>query len=133
MTNITMLQHKNPSPGVMKVTILVDHYYIHSLSELCSAAEKKILEEMIQFHYMTYMVAPQHKNPCPGDHEIYNLIDHSLLVITLYLVCLKYTRELRRRYLFEKKMQINSLIYMATPYHKKHCLGGMKFYTFIDF
>ena len=22
--------------------------------------------------YMTYMAPPQHKNPCPGGHEIYN-------------------------------------------------------------
>ena len=27
----------------------------------------------MHFHYMTYMVTHQRKNPCPGGHEIYNL------------------------------------------------------------
>ena len=26
----------------------------------------------MHFHYTTYMATPEHKNPCPRGHEIYN-------------------------------------------------------------
>ena len=48
---------------------------------------------------MTYMSTPQHKNPCPEGHEIDNLVDPSLVIITTYLVCLIYAFEYRRRFL----------------------------------
>ena len=34
------------------------------------------------------MASPQHKNPCPGGHEIYNFSRPILIVITIYTVCL---------------------------------------------
>ena len=34
------------------------HYYILGLSELCLGVEKEIVEEIMQFHCMTYMVTP---------------------------------------------------------------------------
>ena len=34
------------------------YYYILSLSNLCMAAEKKILKEIMHFHYLTYMATP---------------------------------------------------------------------------
>ena len=34
--------------------------------------ELKILEEIMHFHYMTYLATFLHKNPCPEGHEIYN-------------------------------------------------------------
>ena len=49
------------------------HFFTLSLSNLCLGVEKKIFEEITDFHYMTYMATLQHKNPCPGGHEIYNL------------------------------------------------------------
>ena len=33
---------------------------------------------------MTYMATPQDKNPCPVGHEIYNFVDSSLVIITIY-------------------------------------------------
>ena len=39
------------------------------------------------------MATPLHNNPCPGGHEIYNLVDPSLVIITIYLVCLFYAWE----------------------------------------
>ena len=67
-----------PAPGVTKFQILVDPSlsylnYILSLSDLCLGVKKKILKEMMHFHYMTYIAIPQRKNPCPGGNEIYNL------------------------------------------------------------
>ena len=34
--------------------------------------EKKIVKEILQFHFMTYMATLLHKNTCPGGHKIYN-------------------------------------------------------------
>ena len=39
-------------------SFLVHNYYIHSMSDLCLGIEKKILEEIIHFHYVTYMKIP---------------------------------------------------------------------------
>ena len=42
------------------------------------------------------MATPQHKNSCPGDHEIYTLpcIDSSMVIITIHFVCLRYANDL---------------------------------------
>ena len=56
---------KHPVPGVIRFTICIDHYYIHSLSVL--------LQE-----------------PWPGGHKIYNFVDLLLVIMTMYLVCLIY-------------------------------------------
>ena len=60
MTFMATLKHKNPIPGVMEFTILVNHYryYDCSLSELCLEEEKQIFKEIMHFHYMTYMATP---------------------------------------------------------------------------
>ena len=42
----------------MKFAVLGHYYYILSLSDLCLGVEKKILKEIILFHYMTYMAMP---------------------------------------------------------------------------
>ena len=52
---------------------------------------------------MTHIALPQHKNPCPGGHEIYNLRSPSLVIITIHLFCLKHAPEQRRRF-FKKKI-----------------------------
>ena len=72
--NLYILYCHLPSPGVMKVT----NYNILSLSDLFLEVEKKIFEEIMHFHYMTYMVRPQHKNPRPVGHEINNFSIHFL-------------------------------------------------------
>ena len=50
------LSQKSSAPEVVKYTILVNHNYTHilSLSYLCSGTEKKILREIMHFHFMTY-------------------------------------------------------------------------------
>ena len=55
----------------MKLTLLVDpsligpHYYRNRLSDICLEGEKIIFNEIMHYHYMTYMATPFHKNPLP--------------------------------------------------------------------
>ena len=71
-----------------------DHYScLINMFVLCLGEENTILNEIMHFHYMTYMATPQHKNPCPGGHEIIYLVDPSLVIITLVLVCMDHAPE----------------------------------------
>ena len=45
---------------------------------------------------MTDMVTPYHRNPCPGVTKFTILEEASMLIITIYSVCLFDTREYRR-------------------------------------
>ena len=52
--------HLNPCPGGHKIynfgrPFLGQYYYILALSDLCLGVEKKIVNEIMHFHYMTYM------------------------------------------------------------------------------
>ena len=93
------LAQETLDPGIMNVTILVDPslviitIIILSLSDLCLGVEKQIFTKLMHFHHMTYMATPKHKNPCAGGHEITILVDPSLVIITIYLVCLIYAWE----------------------------------------
>ena len=96
-------------------------YYILSLSDLCLGV-KKIFKGTMHFHFMTYIATPQHKNPCPGGHEIYNFVDPSLVMITIHLVCLNHAPEKRRR-LLEKYINFTLFIPKLHPIG----MGIMKF------
>ena len=41
------------------------------LQSMPKKVERMIFKEIINFHYMTYVATPKHKNACPGRHEIY--------------------------------------------------------------
>ena len=62
----------------MKFTNLVDPSLVIITTDLCLGVEKNIFKEIMHFHYMTYMVMPQHKNPCVGGNEINNFGRHFL-------------------------------------------------------
>ena len=52
--------HKNPCPGVHEIynsgrPFLGHHYYVLSLLDICLGVVKKILKEIMHFHYMTYL------------------------------------------------------------------------------
>ena len=51
-------------------------------------------EDLMHFHYITYMATPHHKNPCPGGHVIYNVgtpfLDHHYYTL---IVCLNHAQE----------------------------------------
>ena len=93
ITYIATPLHKSPCPRGHELynfsRPFLGHYnYILRLSVLFLGVEKKILKEIMLLRYMTYMATLLHKNPCPGGHEIYNLVDPSLLIITIHLICM---------------------------------------------
>ena len=54
--------------------------------------EEDLKKKIMHFLYMTYMVTPSHKNPCPRGHEIYNFgrpfLCHHLYILSLFDLCL---------------------------------------------
>ena len=53
------------------------------------------------------------KNPCTSGREIYNLVDLSLVIITIHLVCLNHVLDKRGKYFLPKN------------YHPLGCGGGV--------
>ena len=80
---------------------------------------------------MTYIARLQHniRTPSPGVMKFTILVDPSLVIITLHLVCLFYAWEKRRR-IKKKKMHFHYMTYMAMPLHKNPCPGGHETYNF---
>ena len=85
----------------------------------------------MHFHYMTYMATPQHKNPCPGGHEIYNFgrpfLGHHYYVRSLSDLCLGVKKRI-----FKGIMHFHYMTYMATPQPKNPCPRGLKFTIWVD-
>ena len=78
MNCLATTQHKNPCFWGHAIynfgrSFLGHHIYILTFSVLCLGV-KKILKEIMYFHYINYMVTPQHKNPYSRCHEIYNFV-----------------------------------------------------------
>ena len=80
----------------------------------------------MHLHYITYLA--QHKTAALDGMKFTILVDPSLVITTLYLVCLIYAWEQSRRFL--EILHFHYLTYMATPYHKNPCLGGNEIYNF---
>ena len=77
------------------------------------------------------MATPQHKNPCPRGHGIYNfgrtfLVHHNYL-LSLSVLCLGVEKNI-----FKETMHFQFMTYMATPLHKIPCPGVMIFTSFVD-
>ena len=91
--------HKNPCVRGHEIysfgrPFLGHYYYILGLSDLCLGVEKKILKEIMHFHYMTcIMPHPSTRTPAPGVMKFTILADPSLVIINIYLVCLIYSWE----------------------------------------
>lgn len=78
------------------------------------------------FHTVTNMVTPQ---PCPVDHNIYNIGRH-FLCYHYYKLCLSNLRpNISRDDLF-KKRHFQHNINIAAPYHKDPSPWDPKFYNF---
>ena len=61
--HMTTPHHKNPCPGGNQIyniggPFLGHHYDTLSLSDLCLGLEKIFLNEIMHFHYITYMATP---------------------------------------------------------------------------
>ena len=63
---------------------------------------------------MTYMATPEHKNPFPRGHEIYNFgtpfLSHHYYTLSLFDLCLGVEKKI-----FQGIMQYHYMTYMATP------------------
>ena len=63
---------------------------------------------------MTYMATPEHKNPCPRGHEIYNFgrpfLGHHNYILNLFDLCLGVEKKI-----FKEIMYYHYVTYMATP------------------
>ena len=77
------------------------------------------------------MATPLHKNPCPGDHEIYNFgrpfLGHNYSTTCLGLsdLCLGVEKTF-----LKKIMHFHNMSYMTTPLHKNRCPRGHEIYNF---
>ena len=83
--NVFPLYSSPDSLGIISI-------YLHSMSDLCLGVEKRIFKEIMHFHHMAYLATPQHKNPCPGGHEIYKFgrpfLGHYNCIFSLFDLCL---------------------------------------------
>ena len=134
MTYIAMPQHKNPCSGVHEIynfgrTFLGYHYYLLSLSDLCLGVEKKVLKEIMPFHFMTYKAMAQHKNPCPSGHDIYSFgrtfLGHHYYIVSSSDLC----QGVEKRILKEI-IHFHYMTYMAMPQHKTPWSGVQEIYNF---
>ena len=111
--------------------LLGHHYNIIVLSDLCLRLAKRFVKEIMHFHYMTYMymATPQHKNPCPGGHEIYNFgrpfLGHHYYSLGLYDLRLGVEKKM-----VKEIMHFHYLTYMTTPLLKNPCPRGHEIYNF---
>ena len=72
-------------------------------------------KEIMHFHYMTYMAAtPEHKNPCPRAHEMYNFgrvfLVHHYYILGLFHLCLGVEKKI-----FKEIAHFHYKTYMALP------------------
>ena len=75
MTYMATPWHKTPSPvGMTSIIKVYPSLVIITLYLVCLVlvVEKKIVKEIIHFHYITYMAASKHMNHCPRGHWICN-------------------------------------------------------------
>ena len=82
---MTTPQHKNPCPGGHEINNFGKLPW-PSLSDLCLSEGKKILAEIMQFPYMTYMAMPKQRTPAQGVMKFTILVDPSMVIITIYRI-----------------------------------------------
>ena len=103
----------------MTFTILVDPSLVilTIYVVLCMGVEKKILKEIMHFHYMTYMGTPKHKNPCPGGHEIYNFVRpflvHHYYILSLFDLCLGVEKKIFKEIMYFHNMTYMIMVFIA--------------------
>ena len=92
--------HKNRCPRGHEIynfgrPFLGYYYYILSLPDLCLEVEKKIFKEVIYSHWLIWP-CPSLRTPAQGVMKVMILVDPSLVIYTIYIVCLIYDWGLRR-------------------------------------
>ena len=82
----------------------------------------------MHFRFMTFMVTPWHKTPCPGGHETYNFsrlfIGHHNIILNLSDLCLGLKKKI-----FKEIMHFHYMTYIITSHGlaQKPVPGVMKF------
>ena len=119
MTCMATPQLKNSSPLGHKIydfgrSFLCYHYFILNLPDPCSSVDKTRKKNIVFSQYN------HTRTPAQRVMKFTNLVDSSLFIITLYLVCLIYIWVQRRFY----------MTYIAMPQHKNLCPGGHEIYNF---
>ena len=75
------------------------------------------------------MATPLHKNPCPGGHEIYNLVTsfvgHYYLILSLHGPCTGVEKKI-----FKEIVHFHFMTYITTLKHKNPCPGVHELYNF---
>ena len=84
---------------------------------------------IMHFYLMTYMATPQHKIPSLGVMKFTILVDHYLVIMTIYYVCLIFAWGDGRRFL-NNAFLLNDLYGHAPA--QEPCNGGHKTTIFID-
>ena len=69
------------------------HYYVLPFFDLCLGLENEIFKEIMHLHYMTYMACHSTRTTAPVVTKFTILLNPSLVIITIPLVCLIYDWE----------------------------------------
>ena len=105
MTYMATAQHKNPCPGVMKLTIQVHPslviitiylvYLIYAWEQRRRFLKRDVF---LIYELLVYGRPPSTRTPAPGVMKFTILVDTSLVIIIIHLVCLNHVPEQRRKF-----------------------------------
>ena len=78
-----------------RLSVIITIYLVYLISAW-ESREKDFEKKIMHVHYMTYMATPEHKNPYPRGHEIYNFgrpfLGHHYYILSLFALCLRVER-----------------------------------------
>ena len=104
ITYMAISQRKNPSTGVhdsynLGRPFLCYLYYILILSDLCQQVEKKIfLKKLCIYTMYLIQLHPSTRTPAPEVMKFTIVVDPSLVIINVHLICWKHAPEQRRKF-----------------------------------
>ena len=104
------------------------HYYVPTGTEFVWLMPQSRREEILHFHYMTYMTMAQYKNSCPKGHKIYNFgrpfLGHHYYILSLSDLCMGADKKI-----FKEIMHFHytGMSYLTTAQHKNPCPKGDRF------
>ena len=124
---MVMPQHRNPYPWVHEIAnfdgpFFCHHQYILSLSDLCLGVEKKILKEIVPFHFPAQERLPQGQKNL---HFVRPSLCHHYNTL-----CLSESFLIVNEKILKEIMHFHYMTYMGTPQHENSCPGGHKIYKF---
>ena len=123
----------NPCPGGHQIYnldrhFLGHHYCILSLSGQCLGVEKKILKDIIHFHYMTYDYTLTLETMARGLRNLQfgiTFFCHHYVILSLSGQCLGVEKKT-----LKDIIHFDFMTDMAKPQHKNPCPGSDEIYNF---